>query len=231
MPKTRLDLLTNIKGHCGLLSDSGYDTTLGSWLNDAKDEWQSRYLWDYLRTTVNITTTATDLYDLGVEALIYNATNYSANYKLTYVTENELDGFDAQQVQSGNPTHYTQSGYYKATDGVALTTAIRFYPIPTAGLTLKVRVYSRIPSLTASSDVYAIPETYQSFLVHYVCFMYFQAVNDNRAASHYDLKENVLKMAVDQLGATPADQINVLRSPDDISSNEYGLRLPSNYPL
>jgi len=225
-----LEQISDVKERCGIRNDSSYDTAIKRALNNGQRAFTTRFLWDFLKKTEDVTTVAsTEEYTLAAPCVVYNARNTTSNTPLSYITSDELDRYDANHSASGSPRFYIISGQTKASTNVAATPNISLYPIPSGVYTIRVRSYKRLADLTGNSDISEIPEDFQEFMVHYACNVIMSGRNDARASSHYDQSENILISAAEQLGAVPSMHIHTLRSQDEVNVSGDLARLPSNF--
>lgn len=225
-----ITLINDVKARCQLRNDSTYDVSILGWLNRGQESWSTRFLWDFLRAEETVTTdSTTQNYALEAPCLVYNVRNTSTNQPLSYIRDIEMDQFESNGASTGSPIRFRMQGQYKSSASSTPLPYIQFWPQPDAAYTIKVRSYRYMSDLADNTDVSAIPAAYHEFLTHYACNIYFSSIGDQRATSHYDQSENIIMTAVEQLGAVPTSQIDVLRSSDTMY--EVGeVRFPSSFP-
>lgn len=142
----------------------------------------------------------------------------------------DLDSYDVAQVQTGTPLFYRMEGQYQPTSSVAPVPKIQFYPIPDGVYSMAIKSYARMQDLVNTTDISSIPAAFQELLIFYAANAFYSSRGDPRAVEQKDNYENGLMAMVEQLGAVPADQIDVVRSIDD--AIQYGqVRFPANFGI
>ena len=138
--------------------ESTYAKMVGDFINDAKVMVEEATDWSSLRTTISITTVASDnqysLTDCGDNVKIMSALNDTENCYLAYQTK---DWFNEQlyinPIIEGAPRYYTFDGLDANGD-----TQVLVSPRPTEAQTLRFDVIKRQAELTANDDNLLVPE-------------------------------------------------------------------------
>lgn len=222
-------LLTNLKSRLQLDTDSSYDIALKAYLNFGQQDITRRFLWDFLRVNETIATVSgTISYPLQAEELVYDVRNTTSVIRLRYIRDMDLDSYDIAQVQQSTPTFYRMEGQYQPIASVAPVPTIQLYPIPDGVYSLAIKSYSRLVDLVNTTDISAIPAAFHELLIFYAANAFYSSRGDSRAQEQFDKYENGLLSMVEQLGAVPADQIDVVRSVDD-QINTGLVRFPASY--
>ena len=140
------------------VNESTYSRMVGDFINDAKTMVEESTDWSALRTTISVSTVASDnqysLTDCGDNVKVMSALNDTENCYLSYQTK---DWFNEQLyinlVIEGAPRYYTFDGLDSNGD-----TQVLVSPRPTAAQTLRFDVIKRQAELTADNDNLLVPE-------------------------------------------------------------------------
>lgn len=222
-------LLTNLKSRLQLNTDASYDTALKAYMNFGQQDITRRYLWDFLRSNETVVTSlGVSSYPLQAEELVYDIRNTTSVIRLRYIRDMDLDSYDVAQVQQGTPSFYRIEGQYQANISSAPLPQVQVYPIPDGVYSLSVKAYTRLQDLVNSTDVPNFPAAFHEILIFYAANAFYSSRGDSRAIEHFDKYENMLLSMVEQLGAVPADQVDVLRSIDD-PINASVIRFPASF--
>ena len=139
------------------VTESTYAKMVGDFINDAKVMVEESTDWSALRTTISVTTAASDnqysLTGCGDNVKVMSALNDTENCYLAYQTK---DWFNEQlylkNVVEGAPRYYTFDGLDDNGD-----TQVLVSPRPNASQTLRFDVIKRQAELTANTDVLKVP--------------------------------------------------------------------------
>ncbi len=158
---TYLELVNSVlvrlrENQVSTVSQSDYSTLIGEFVNDAKEEVERAAMWNALKNTYTVTTTAgTSLYtitDLGqtfTVLAVYNETNYYRLCQIDPITLRQRQIFSAQ---SGNVTEYCFKGV--DTNG---NTKVDFWPTPEGVETITFDVFRPQDKLSSDSTVLLVP--------------------------------------------------------------------------
>ena len=160
---TYLNIMNNVlrrlrEEEVSSVTESTYAKMVGDFINDAKVMVEESTDWSALRTTINVTTAASDsqysLTDCGDNVKVMSALNDTENCYLAYQTK---DWFNEQlyinPVIEGAPRYYTFDGLDASGD-----TQVLVSPRPTEAQTLRFDVIKRQAELTANTDNLLVPE-------------------------------------------------------------------------
>lgn len=222
-------LLTNLKSRLQLDTDPTYDTALKAYMNFGQQDVNRRWLFDFMRQDETVNTSATvQNYPLAAEEVVYDVRNMTSIISLRYIRDMDIDKYDVAQVVTGPPTFYRVEGQYKPSVSVASVAQIQLYPIPDGVYAISVRAYRRLVDMVNDTDISGIPEAFQELLIFYAANAFYSSRGDPRAQEQFDKYENGLLSMVEQLGAVPTDQIDVLRANDDFI-NTGQVRFPPSF--
>lgn len=135
-----------------------YTENIAAMINEAKREVEDAWDWSHLRTSVDVTTTAsTGTYSLtGCNERVRLQEAYNVTRKLELgrmMNQAYINKLITLSPQSGSPTLY-DIAQYDYTNGVA---KVRVYPTPDATETLRFFVVQPQAALSAASDILRVP--------------------------------------------------------------------------
>lgn len=138
-------------------TDSDYVTLVGYLVNDAKAIVEKAWDWSCLRTSVTVTTTASDnsytLTGFGVDFKLTDAYNDTQNGRLKLITKQTYNDWTSlSSAPSGSPSHFCYNGSDSNGDPNIL-----LYPTPNGVYSLVFEATVREAELEAAADVTSLP--------------------------------------------------------------------------
>lgn len=139
------------------VGQTSYSSLIGEFVNDAKRFVEDSWDWSALRSTITVSTTASDytysLTNAGSFSEVKTVTNDTSNGFMQYKSQDWFENklYIADTVE-GSPTYYTYNGIDSNGD-----TQVMVYPIPDGVYSLRFKTVLRTGELTEDSTEVNIP--------------------------------------------------------------------------
>ena len=138
-------------------NESAYSKLIGQLINDAKNEIETAWEWNALKTTLTANTSSGvvsyNLTTAGQDASIINVINDTSDSFMTYRSNRDFDNWYLNTTPtSGSPTYYNVNGVTSGGDII-----MDVYPKPDGVYTLRVNLVVRTGEMSADSDTLVIP--------------------------------------------------------------------------
>lgn len=138
-------------------NETTYSTLIGKLINDAKNEVETAWDWNALKTTLTATTTngvvSYNLLGAGQDASVINVINDTSNNFMSYASNHNFDNWYLNMTPaSGSPQYYNINGTSTANDII-----IDFYPQPDGVYNIRINLVVRTPDLTLDTDTFDVP--------------------------------------------------------------------------
>lgn len=138
-------------------NESAYSKLIGQLINDAKNELETAWEWNALKTTLTATTSSGvvsyNLTTAGQDASIIDVINDTSNVFMHYATNNDFNNWYLNMTPAtGSPTKYNVNGVTSGGDII-----MDVYPKPDGAYDLRVNLVIRTDDMSADADTPVIP--------------------------------------------------------------------------